>query len=268
MGAARGADGQPKRAGSNAVGQRRLVTGQRRAGDGVGQHPGRVGPLQQAVGAVAGGDHRRSTSPARGPPGRGRRPRWAAARPGSRGRWRRPEPGATSRHSRSSSWSPAAVTSTENPAPGSKVPPQATRPPGHGHEVVREQRLRDGPVARLGLDAEMHDLPLRRSDRQGRPSHSPIAAVHAPPATASAAHSTLRCPSIAECHRRVARRRSPATTPCTEPSTKIDAACRGGRAADAAAMPRPSTRADAGRVTAPRWTGPSGGKSAAASVGR
>ena len=55
-------------------------------GHGVGQHPGRVGALQQAVGAVAGGHP--DVAPARqgARPGRGRPPRWGAARPGSRGR--------------------------------------------------------------------------------------------------------------------------------------------------------------------------------------
>ena len=97
-----------------------------------------------------------------------------------------------------------------------------------------------------------------------RPSHSPAAAVHAPPATARAEHLTLRCPStLSDSTCRVPP--AAATTPCTAPSAKVTpraaAAWR-----NAAAMPRPSTRAEPG-ADRTRWTGPSGGKSDPASSG-
>ena len=52
------------------------------------------------------------------------------------------------------------------PGPRLEGAPAGHPPPGPGHEVVREQRLHDGPAGRLRLDGEMHDLPLRRSHRK------------------------------------------------------------------------------------------------------
>ncbi len=123
---------QPKRAGSNEPGSGASSRRQRDARHGVRQRPGRVRALQQAVGAVAGGHP--GVAPARQPAhdgavvGRGgpqpdpclevgRAPRAPAPPSGTRAGAR---------------GGPAAVTLTENPAPVSKVPPQATRPPGQG----------------------------------------------------------------------------------------------------------------------------------------
>ena len=80
-----------------------------------------------------------------------------------------------------------------------------------------------------------------------RPSHSPTAAVQAPPATASAAHSTLWSPSTLDRRRRGARRPRPATTPCTAPARRSARRAPRRPAGARPAMPRPSTRAD-GRV--------------------
>ena len=119
-------------AGIERARQRRLVRRQRDARHGVRQHPRRVGPLQQAVGAVARGHP--GVAPARQPAHHGAvvGRRRAGARPASRGRWRRRARARRSGTRAAARAGPPRSRSTEKPAPASNVPPQATRPPGQG----------------------------------------------------------------------------------------------------------------------------------------
>ena len=193
--------------------------------DGVGQQPARVGPLEQAVGPVPG--HHERVGPAGDGPdegvvvGRG----GPQADPGLEVRRLPQSPGATTRHSRRSSCSPAAVTVVEKPAPdfeGAAAGDPAHRATGPGSA--------SGGAARWASRRSSSSTPrwtiwpLVGPTGSGQASHSPMAAVQAPPATATVSQETGPCPSTST---EVTRPSAARPDRVTAPATKVDAPCLG-----------------------------------------
>ena len=156
-----------------------------------------------------------------------------------------------------------AVTLTEKPAPDSKVPPQATRPRARARDSGSGAVAR-WAIVRLRIDAEVHDLPLRRADGQtrgeplsrrrrpgaaghgdGRAGHSGKSLDrHGVDVAPTAGRARCRAPRPRRRRRRAPPRPAAAPPPC----------------------PGRRQRAEVGACRT-RWTGPRGGKSAPASSG-
>ena len=171
--------------GSNAPGAA-PVRRQRHPRHGVRQHAGRERPLEEAVGAVAGGHP--GVAPARDPARRrrGRRPTSAAARPASRGSSPLPARAPRSGTHAGARAGPPRSRATEKPAPDFERAAAGHPPAGPRHEIVGEQRLHDRPAPvspPRRRDARSAPSSARRAGLA--PSHSPTAAVQAPPATAT-----------------------------------------------------------------------------------